>query len=281
MSGRREPRTDAEIAARNDRFAENDPHAEGRRLHEEACAAANCSPGIEHPTRGEVLAFLHGEGPLDGKCLGEGGGTHGGFYWWRRHLAVLEAPIPMVLHCPRCGAQHIDQATDEWPNPPHRSHLCSAEGCGTIWRPADVPTVGVEAIETRSTSDNWPPIVCACPATGHLPNCPKVAQERRPLCSYAGCHNWTGLVDGYCSFHRFDPAVFSDVEPQLLPPCNLAPVGWRCTRGAGHDGPCAAVRAGMNYEPTGGLVERQAVLDALADYPQAQMAVRRIPHAQG
>lgn len=26
-----------------------------------------------------------------------------------------------------------------------------------------------------------------------------------------------------------------------LPPCPLPPPGWRCTRRAGHDGPCAAV----------------------------------------
>lgn len=34
-------------------------------------------------------------------------------------------------------------------------------------------------------------------------------------------------------------------------------------------------------EILGGLVERQAVLDVLADYPQAQQAVRSIPHAGG
>jgi hypothetical protein len=71
------------------------------------------------------------------------------------------APIPMVLHCPSCGTQHIDEATPEWPNPPHRSHLCSNEDCGTIWRPADVLTVGVAAIATRSACDNWVPGVQA------------------------------------------------------------------------------------------------------------------------
>lgn len=68
-------------------------------------------------------------------------------------------PIPMILHCPSCGMQHIDapELVDDgsvmgvWDNPPHRSHLC--HGCGTIWRPADVPTVGVEAIQTRGKAD--------------------------------------------------------------------------------------------------------------------------------
>ncbi|WP_186191011.1 hypothetical protein [Burkholderia gladioli] len=76
------------------------------------------------------------------------------------------APIPMLLFCPRCGTQHIDAeewADDPhdieqgrmrvWSNPPHRSHLCHK--CGCIWRPADVATVGVEAIETSGKADTW------------------------------------------------------------------------------------------------------------------------------
>lgn len=72
-------------------------------------------------------------------------------------------PIDMVLHCPQCGAQHID--TPEpfnpkgtgpfWNNPPHRSHLCGK--CGTIWRPCDVPTNGVAQVKTAGKADNWQP----------------------------------------------------------------------------------------------------------------------------
>lgn len=62
------------------------------------------------------------------------------------------APISMVLHCPACGKQHIDEATEEWDNPPHRSHLCLF--CGRIWRPADVPTMGVAAILTKGANDS-------------------------------------------------------------------------------------------------------------------------------
>lgn len=68
-----------------------------------------------------------------------------------------EAPIPMVLHCPRCHVQHIDEATPEWDNPPHRSHACQTPGCNTIWRPADVATAGVASIGTRGKSDTWAP----------------------------------------------------------------------------------------------------------------------------
>lgn len=83
-------------------------------------------------------------------------------------------PVDMVLFCPHCHHQHIDApeitakmvkalnglpltAEDErrhakrWTNPPHRSHLCHQ--CGFIWRPADVPTNGVEAIRTRGQDD--------------------------------------------------------------------------------------------------------------------------------
>lgn len=75
-------------------------------------------------------------------------------------------PIDMVLHCPKCGLQHIDapevppiicdgsfaRVTPPWSNPPHRSHLCAA--CGVVWRPADVPTNGVAAVKTVGERDD-------------------------------------------------------------------------------------------------------------------------------
>lgn len=80
----------------------------------------------------------------------------------------LAKPIPMILFCPECGFQHIDEpnesttwanndhppatAGEPWTNPPHRSHLC--EQCGHIWRPADVATEGVREIRTKGTADN-------------------------------------------------------------------------------------------------------------------------------
>ena len=79
----------------------------------------------------------------------------------QRALAILDAaiaeqhptPIPMLLWCPRCHAQHVDAPSEGWDNPPHRSHLCHA--CGCVWRPADVETTGVAAIGTRGSRDTW------------------------------------------------------------------------------------------------------------------------------
>ena len=75
------------------------------------------------------------------------------------------APIDMVLYCPKCGEQHIDEpdphdhthvASDgresRWENPPHKSHLC--HHCGYQWRPADVPTNGVAAVKTKGKNDS-------------------------------------------------------------------------------------------------------------------------------
>ena len=65
-------------------------------------------------------------------------------------------PVDMLLFCPRCDFQHVDKPgpTINWNNPPHKSHLCKF--CGWIWRPADVPTNGVEAIKTKSKRDQDP-----------------------------------------------------------------------------------------------------------------------------
>lgn len=72
-----------------------------------------------------------------------------------------QTPIPMILHCPSCGLQHVDAPDiysgkyEAWTNPPHKSHLCRPEdgGCGSIWRPADIPTEGVAEIKTKGSAD--------------------------------------------------------------------------------------------------------------------------------
>jgi hypothetical protein len=50
------------------------------------------------------------------------------------------APVPMLLWCPQCSERHIDFG--EFATRPHHTHAC--QNCGMVWRPALVPTVGVD-----------------------------------------------------------------------------------------------------------------------------------------
>lgn len=115
--------------------------------------------------------------------------------------AALPDRIDMVLHCPKCGLQHIDEteqinrrlaasdppaawAMTSWDNPPHRSHLC--HGCGHIWRPADVPTNGVAAVKTKGKQDS--------------PITQLDQKERCPYCDGTGdVHSIDGQWRGTCT----------------------------------------------------------------------------------
>jgi hypothetical protein len=48
-------------------------------------------------------------------------------------------PIPMRLICPGCGMLHVDAGA--FATKPHHTHAC--QGCGMVWRPAVLHTVGV------------------------------------------------------------------------------------------------------------------------------------------
>jgi hypothetical protein len=79
-----------------------------------------------------------------------GGYVGEGQAWQKIHLPysrvqsekLVPIPIPMILTCPirECGARHID--TGEFATKVHHTHSC--QKCGTTWRPAVVPTVGVQ-----------------------------------------------------------------------------------------------------------------------------------------
>ena len=49
-------------------------------------------------------------------------------------------PIPMLLYCPECRGRHIDKGA--FATRVHHTHSCQT--CGHTWRPAIVPTVGVQ-----------------------------------------------------------------------------------------------------------------------------------------
>lgn len=91
--------------------------------------------------------------------------------------ATVAQPVDMLLFCPNCGEQHVDEAAPDicedcgieelfhsaesavnkcaafnpWLNPPHKSHRCKS--CNWVWRPSDVPTNGVAAIKTKGAND--------------------------------------------------------------------------------------------------------------------------------
>lgn len=50
-------------------------------------------------------------------------------------------PEPMVLHCPKCGTQHIDEG--EWETRAHKTHLCLNTNCNHEWQPSFRPTIGI------------------------------------------------------------------------------------------------------------------------------------------
>ena len=49
-------------------------------------------------------------------------------------------PVPMLLWCPECGTRHVDAG--EFRTKSHHTHAC--QDCGMVWRPALIPTVGVQ-----------------------------------------------------------------------------------------------------------------------------------------
>lgn len=49
-------------------------------------------------------------------------------------------PVPMLLWCPECSERHIDRG--EFADKSHHTHAC--QSCGHCWRPAVLPTVGVQ-----------------------------------------------------------------------------------------------------------------------------------------
>ena len=57
-----------------------------------------------------------------------------------RAPAAAEQPIPMLLWCPECTERHIDLGA--FATKPHHTHAC--QSCGHVWRPAIVPTCGVQ-----------------------------------------------------------------------------------------------------------------------------------------
>lgn len=64
----------------------------------------------------------------------------------------MSEAIPMLLWCPSCGARHID--VGEFAMKSHHTHAC--QSCGMCWRPAIVPTTGVQFLPGFKNEDTKP-----------------------------------------------------------------------------------------------------------------------------
>lgn len=174
---------------------------------------------------------------LDAAGLGQYGVNTGSLKWaWRDMLASAPpapqaAPIDMVLHCPACGMQHVDAPEWEddphdieqgqimsWRNEPHRSHLC--HGCGHVWRPADVPTNGVQAVKTKGKADSPPRASQA-----------SVVQQESPQASVCNKCGLGPLPDGFGCAWCDKQATVVQQEPfaYYQPEChqNIMEAKWR------------------------------------------------------
>lgn len=71
---------------------------------------------------------------------------------------MSDAPIPMILPCPKCGKKHVDEG--EWATKLHRTHLCAF--CRLAFRPAHVSTVGVERLPSVPVPSAGSPVPVGC-----------------------------------------------------------------------------------------------------------------------
>ncbi len=55
----------------------------------------------------------------------------------------MTPPTPAILHCPHCGAQHVEKG--KWATFDHKKHLCYA--CGRFFE-VPAPNVGVADLKT-------------------------------------------------------------------------------------------------------------------------------------
>ncbi len=76
-------------------------------------------------------------------CLSSVDQARLGYLLWPPEKRVYEpkaSPVALILWCPSCDMRHIDAGI--WTSKPHHTHAC--QHCGNVWRPAVVPTVGVQ-----------------------------------------------------------------------------------------------------------------------------------------
>ena len=98
-----------------------------------------------------------------------------GFAAFAATLTEYAPPIPMLLWCPACHQRHVDVALA---TKPHRDHAC--QHCGLTWRPAKIPTVGVQYLPGYKDAPLPPK-----PRPGPLPHL--TSELGHQMCGVAGC----------------------------------------------------------------------------------------------
>ena len=103
------------------------------------------------------------------------------------------APVPMILFCPSCDQRHIDEG--DFATISHATHAC--QHCGVCWRPAAVPTVGVQFLPGFKNEEN-----------GHLRPCVDVRcllgrDHTPPHRDFASTWERNESICNSCSASRF------------------------------------------------------------------------------
>ena len=59
----------------------------------------------------------------------------------------MSQPIKMIIHCPKCNRQHVED--EQGSQKPHTTHTCLYPDCLHVWRPANETTEGVQVLPTE------------------------------------------------------------------------------------------------------------------------------------
>lgn len=114
-------------------------------------------------------------------------------------------PLPILLWCPECRARHVDEG--EFAAKPHHTHSC--QSCGMTWRPAVIPTVGVQFLPGFK---NQPKVKFVSPNG-------KDCLLLEGLCSCGAWHDKSELPDDRGEAYReWRGNVYAQEPPTTAPP---------------------------------------------------------------
>jgi len=120
----------------------------------------------------------------------------------RQAIAVVDgAPVAMFLTCPVCGGRHIDLG--RFATHPHATHSC--QHCGHTWRPAVVPTCGVQYLPGFKNADDGEacaPVVAPDPSLHQASKAVRLAED--------ALGEAEGALDGLSRANRFLRAELAD-----------------------------------------------------------------------